>query len=604
MDEKIQNALNFIQTNTNKYNKNEIIALTSFGKDSLVLVDLVRRVDETFKFVWIKPPFLPEATITLANQLTKEWHLNLDIAESRLLKDKSFMENVVYKPKAWETNAEGCCQIFKVQPIIDYVREHNVIAWFAGLRNTESEKRGFYTPVWYQGEFTKLHPILDWTEEEIWKYIDSHNLPKHPYYDRGYRSLGCEYCSRPAGKDEPERAGRWYGTTLAAGECTIPEALVVGEHTATIHNVTVGDSVFSDFGESTVTKTFKREYNGSMFRIKGYGTQPLYLTPNHPILIYKANKNGLESIKWVLAKEAQLKKRGKTGHYLIIPRLEGVEDIHTINLLNYVNSNREIFHKHPLEISVNQSTAWLFGAYCAEGSATNGKITFSLGKHETELRIKISEIIRKMGYSPYIHEVRTASNLTFTSNVLSKLMRKWFGNKSHTKQIPNFILLHKNHTILQSFLDGYFEGDGCTVHVGKNKDILRKTANTTSLTLASQLQLLCARLGIFLSVYHHKRAKKAVIEGRTINQRDRYMLSYYPYPQHTKSIILNDKIVTPINKIQEQPYNGLVCNLQTTSGKYLLSNTIVHNCGIHCIPPLGTKEQIQKALDDRDREPI
>jgi len=212
MDEKTEQAIKFIKININKFGKDNMIALTSFGKDSIVLMDLVRQIEPNLKFVWIKPPFLPDATVTIANLLTKDWDLNIDIAESKHLNDDDFMENVIYKPELWRTNAELCCQIFKVQPIIDYVREHNVKAWFAGLRNTESEKRSFYTPVWGQGSFTKLHPILSWSEKDVWDYIHEHHLPIHPYYLRGYRSLGCENCSKPIGKDEPERAGRWTGT--------------------------------------------------------------------------------------------------------------------------------------------------------------------------------------------------------------------------------------------------------------------------------------------------------------------------------------------------------------------------------------------------------
>lgn len=52
------------------------------------------------------------------------------------------------------------------------------------------------------GTHVRIHPILDWTEENIWEYIDRENIPTVSlYYDQGdgtrYRSLGCAPCTFP-----------------------------------------------------------------------------------------------------------------------------------------------------------------------------------------------------------------------------------------------------------------------------------------------------------------------------------------------------------------------------------------------------------------------
>jgi sulfate adenylyltransferase subunit 2 len=51
------------------------------------------------------------------------------------------------------------------------------------------------------GTHVRIHPILDWTEENIWEYIDRENIPTVSlYYDQGdgtrYRSLGCAPCTQ------------------------------------------------------------------------------------------------------------------------------------------------------------------------------------------------------------------------------------------------------------------------------------------------------------------------------------------------------------------------------------------------------------------------
>ena len=48
----------------------------------------------------------------------------------------------------------------------------------------------------------RIHPLLDWTELDIWEYIRRENVPiVSLYFDQGngkrYRSLGCWPCTSP-----------------------------------------------------------------------------------------------------------------------------------------------------------------------------------------------------------------------------------------------------------------------------------------------------------------------------------------------------------------------------------------------------------------------
>jgi sulfate adenylyltransferase subunit 2 len=52
------------------------------------------------------------------------------------------------------------------------------------------------------GTHVRIHPLLDWTELNIWEYIKRENIPTVSlYYDQGdgtrYRSLGCAPCTSP-----------------------------------------------------------------------------------------------------------------------------------------------------------------------------------------------------------------------------------------------------------------------------------------------------------------------------------------------------------------------------------------------------------------------
>ena len=52
------------------------------------------------------------------------------------------------------------------------------------------------------GTHVRIHPILDWTEVDIWEYIEREKIPMVSlYFDQGdgtrYRSLGCAPCTNP-----------------------------------------------------------------------------------------------------------------------------------------------------------------------------------------------------------------------------------------------------------------------------------------------------------------------------------------------------------------------------------------------------------------------
>jgi sulfate adenylyltransferase subunit 2 len=57
-----------------------------------------------------------------------------------------------------------------------------------------------------QGEqHIRVHPLLHWTEQDIWKYVQRENIPVVDLYfannGKRYRSIGCETCCEPVDSD-------------------------------------------------------------------------------------------------------------------------------------------------------------------------------------------------------------------------------------------------------------------------------------------------------------------------------------------------------------------------------------------------------------------
>jgi phosphoadenosine phosphosulfate reductase len=123
--------------------------------------------------------------------------------------------------KIFSTDPDRCCEILKVEPTRQAVKEMNVTCWITGLRCTEGRTRTEFKEVEELDKgLIKLNPILIWYEREVWQYLALNGVHVNPLYNKGYRSLGCAPCTKIA-QGIDERAGRWIGTSKCGGECGI-----------------------------------------------------------------------------------------------------------------------------------------------------------------------------------------------------------------------------------------------------------------------------------------------------------------------------------------------------------------------------------------------
>ncbi len=206
LSEKIEHSKSLIAKSLNKF---KTIVAVSWGKDSIVTLHLALQVDKNISCFTVLTYFKPKETFEYMEKMKKEWNLNLKVYKS----DERVSDNLPY------TNPDECCRILKVEPTLRAIKDYD--CWITGLRNTEGRTRIDYEEVEVYEDIVKLNPILKWTEREVWQYLATNNIPVHPWYARGYRSLGCAPCTAIIDENEPERSGRWKGTSKCGGECGI-----------------------------------------------------------------------------------------------------------------------------------------------------------------------------------------------------------------------------------------------------------------------------------------------------------------------------------------------------------------------------------------------
>jgi sulfate adenylyltransferase subunit 2 len=218
--------------------------LWSIGKDSTVMLWLARKAflgHVPIPLVHIDTSYKIPEMIEYRDRLTAEWNLNMIYGQNReaLSNKQTFPDKNV--------NRIECCRLLKTEALKNtlsgkwprfrfnhsigrYEVDKNIEPYtgvIVGVRADEEGSRSkerYFSPrdresewdiaeqppeFWnqYKTEFSpgthvRIHPLLDWTELNIWEYIERENIPTVSlYYDQGegtrYRSLGCWPCTSP-----------------------------------------------------------------------------------------------------------------------------------------------------------------------------------------------------------------------------------------------------------------------------------------------------------------------------------------------------------------------------------------------------------------------
>jgi phosphoadenosine phosphosulfate reductase len=194
---------------------------TSFQGAGLVMLHLARERGLRFPVFTLDTGLLFPETLELKRRLEDFFGYPIETLSPELTVEQ---QGQVHGLELWRRDPDLCCALRKVLPLRD--RLVQLDCWITGLRRGQSAARATTAIVeWYVtdeaggGVIVKLNPMALWSREAVWAYLHEHRIPYNPLHDRGYRSIGCQPCTRPAEAGDNERAGRWTG--FAKTECGI-----------------------------------------------------------------------------------------------------------------------------------------------------------------------------------------------------------------------------------------------------------------------------------------------------------------------------------------------------------------------------------------------
>ena len=195
-----------------------LVMSTSFGIQAAVMLHLATRVMPDIPVIWVDTGYLPAETYRFAEELTERLKLNLKVYQSPI--SPARMEALY--GKLWAQDDVEALNRYdrmrKVEPMGRALKELKANAWLAGLRRDQTDHRKTPHFVSQQGEPYKILPILEWNSKNIYEYLTAHDLPYHPFFDKGYVSVGDWHSSRPLTADDTnERDSRFRGLKQECG---------------------------------------------------------------------------------------------------------------------------------------------------------------------------------------------------------------------------------------------------------------------------------------------------------------------------------------------------------------------------------------------------
>lgn len=240
LDSKISIAKTIIADAFNNFQRPAVV--WSAGKDSTVMLHLVKEYlnndkDPLFAIFIDHGMHYPE-TIKMLNEVSEKWNIrviyakNTDVlnnidkegyvnVEDLNQDNQSEIKKLGFKGSKfhYDLDSEVANHVLKTVPMKEIITKNRFDCAFVGVRWDENAARSseLFMRKRENADHVRVHPILTFTESDIWKYIFKFKLPIHPLYYKGYRSIDGINDSSPTDKrpaweqnmeTTEERAGR------------------------------------------------------------------------------------------------------------------------------------------------------------------------------------------------------------------------------------------------------------------------------------------------------------------------------------------------------------------------------------------------------------
>jgi phosphoadenosine phosphosulfate reductase len=214
-----KNPIELISYFLDRY-KDKIALASSLGAEDQVLTQMITSIDTNARIFTLDTGRLFPETYELIDRTSKKYKTNLEVYFPQAETIQSMVQkkgiNLFYDSIE---NRKECCYNRKIEPLKRAFK--GLEAWICGLRAEQSVTRTDIQLVeWDENnQIVKINPLAQWTEKDLWDYINEKGIPYNPLHNKNYPSIGCQPCTRAILPGEDIRAGRWYWENPDTKEC-------------------------------------------------------------------------------------------------------------------------------------------------------------------------------------------------------------------------------------------------------------------------------------------------------------------------------------------------------------------------------------------------
>ncbi|MBP6345266.1 MAG: phosphoadenylyl-sulfate reductase [Neisseriaceae bacterium] len=193
---------------------------SSLAAEDMVLTDAIARQQLPITIFTLATGKLPLETLALLPQVQRRYGLTVttvapDPEATAAYEAKhgtfAFYDSVPLRQR--------CCHIRKIEPLNRALVGAD--AWLTGQRQAQSVTRATlsFHQLDDERQMAKFNPLFDWSEADVWAYIQHFDVPCNALYQQGYPSIGCDPCTKAVRADQDIRAGRWWWEQQDSKEC-------------------------------------------------------------------------------------------------------------------------------------------------------------------------------------------------------------------------------------------------------------------------------------------------------------------------------------------------------------------------------------------------
>ena len=194
----------------------------SFQAEESVLIDMMHRIrGSDFRIFTLDTGRLNQETYDCMDAIRHKYGVSVEVFFPDFDKVQGMVRN--HGLNLFYSSVELrklCCGIRKVEPLNRALKDLD--AWMTGLRREQAVTRAEVRKVELDkdhGNILKINPLVDWSHEQVWKYVRENKIPYNKLHDQGYPSIGCAPCTRAIKPGEDLRAGRWWWENPDTKEC-------------------------------------------------------------------------------------------------------------------------------------------------------------------------------------------------------------------------------------------------------------------------------------------------------------------------------------------------------------------------------------------------